>query len=64
MSDFGRLKIENNQISAQLELLNRPLDQCSVLDPGLHNVLQTMQTSTRPSNNNIGYIIYYDTHVN
>jgi len=45
VTDFGRLKIENNQTSAQLELLNRPLDQYSVLDLALLNVLQTLKST-------------------
>ena len=45
VTDFGRLKIENNQTSAQLELLNRPLDQYIVLDLALLNVIQTLQST-------------------
>jgi hypothetical protein len=53
VTDFGRLKIENSQTSAQLELMNLPLDQCIVLDLALLDVLQTMQSTQQQTLHNM-----------
>ena len=45
VTNVGYLKIENNQTSAQLELVNRPLDQYIVFDLALLNMLQTLQST-------------------